>query len=363
MSRKPTIVSTFSGCGGLDLGLQEVGFDPIWANDFSKEAVETYKHNIGDHIVHGDITEIDPFTDDTIPDGDLVTGGFPCQDFSMIWKRPGLDGKRGTLYQNFRDFVAAKKPKAFIAENVKGLLTANQHKAIKTIIEDLEAVEPGYIVKPRLYNFAEYGVPQFRERVLIVGIRRDTGFDFKHPAPTHGPRGDMPYKTAGEALTDVEKVPFNNNHMKIMPRTIEVLKRIPEGENFTAIPKDDPFYVKGMISHVYRRLHRDEPSKTLIAGGGGGTWGYHYEENRALTNRERARIQSFPDDFEFLGSNTEVRRQIGNAVPPVGMHAVGERLMNLYTGNYTPVDLEEQHAYLQTLTIKERLALADQEAD
>ncbi|BAU96132.1 site-specific DNA methylase [Corynebacterium suranareeae] len=363
MSTKPTIVSTFSGCGGLDLGLQEVGFDPIWANDFSKEAVETYRHNIGDHIVHGDITEIDPFTDDTIPDGDLVTGGFPCQDFSMIWKRPGLDGKRGTLYQNFRDFVAAKKPKAFIAENVKGLLTANQHKAIKTIIEDLEAVEPGYIVKPRLYNFAEYGVPQFRERVLIVGIRRDTGFDFKHPAPTHGPRGDMPYKTAGEALTDVEKVPFNNNHMKIMPRTIEVLKRIPEGENFTAIPKDDPFYVKGMISHVYRRLHRDEPSKTLIAGGGGGTWGYHYEENRALTNRERARIQSFPDDFEFLGSNTEVRRQIGNAVPPVGMHAVGERLMNLYTGNYTPVDLEEQHAYLQTLTIKERLALADQEAD
>ena len=363
MSTKPTIVSTFSGCGGLDLGLQEVGFDPIWANDFSEEAVETYKHNIGDHIVHGDITEIDPFTDDTIPDGDLVTGGFPCQDFSMIWKRPGLDGKRGTLYQNFRDFVAAKKPKAFIAENVKGLLTANQHKAIKTIIEDLEAVEPGYIVKPRLYNFAEYGVPQFRERVLIVGIRRDTGFDFKHPAPTHGPRGDLPYKTAGEALVDVEKVPFNNNHMKIMPRTIEVLKRIPEGENFTAIPKDDPYYVKGMISHVYRRLHRDEPSKTLIAGGGGGTWGYHYEENRALTNRERARIQSFPDDFEFLGSNTEVRRQIGNAVPPVGMHAVGERLMNLYTGNYTPVDLEEQHAYLQTLSIKERLALADQEAD
>lgn len=281
----------------------------------------------------------------------------------MIWKRPGLDGKRGTLYQNFRDFVAAKQPKAFIAENVKGLLTANKHKAIQTIIEDLEAVEPGYIVKPRLYNFAEYGVPQFRERVLIVGIRRDTGFDFKHPAPTHGPRGDMPYKTAGEALKDVEKVPFNNNHMKIMPRTVEVLKRIPEGQNFTAIPKDDPFYVKGMISHVYRRLHRNEPSKTLIAGGGGGTWGYHYEENRALTNRERARIQSFPDDFEFLGSNTEVRRQIGNAVPPVGMHAIGERLMNLYTGNYTPVDLEEQHAHLQTLTIKQRLALADQEAD
>lgn len=362
MSDKPKVVSTFTGCGGMDIGLEDVGFETVWANDFSLEATETYANYVGKHIVYGDITEIDPFEDGSIPPADLVTGGFPCQDFSMIWKRPGLDGKRGTLYQNFRDFVAAKQPKAFIAENVKGLLTANKHRAIATIIEDLENVDPGYIVKPRLYNFAEYGVPQFRERVLIVGIRRDTGFDFKHPAPTHGPRGEMPYVTAGEALEGVEEIPFNNNHMRQMPRTREILKRIPEGGNFTDIPKDDPYYVKGMISHVYRRLHRDQPSKTLIAGGGGGTWGYHYEEPRALTNRERARIQTFPDDMEFFGSNAEVRRQIGNAVPPVGMHAVGERLMQLFNGDYTPVDLEEQHEYLQTLTVKQRLQLADEEA-
>lgn len=362
MTLKPTIVSTFSGCGGMDIGLRDVGFETVWANDFSLEATQTYANYLGNHIVHGDITEIDPFTDESIPDADMVIGGFPCQDFSMIWKRPGLDGKRGTLYQNFRDFIAAKRPKAFIGENVKGLLTANKHRAIKTIIEDLENVEPGYIVKPRLYNFAEYGVPQFRERVLIVGIRKDTGFDFKHPAPTHGPRGDLPYMTAGEALEGVEKVRFNNNHMRQMPRTREILKRIPEGGNFTDIPKDDPYYVKGMISHVYRRLDRNAPSKTLIAGGGGGTWGYHYEEPRALTNRERARIQTFPDDMEFLGSNTEVRRQIGNAVPPKGMHAVGNRLMALFQGNYSPVDLEEEHAFLQTLNIKQRLQLADDEA-
>lgn len=361
MTSKPRIVSTFSGCGGMDQGLKEVGYETVWANDFSEEAVDTYRHNLGDHIVLGDITKIDPFNDPTIPGADLVTGGFPCQDFSMIWKRPGLDGKRGTLYQDFRDFVAAKRPKAFIAENVKGLLTANKKKAIKVIVEDLEAVEPGYIVKPRLYNFAEYGVPQFRERVLIVGIRRDTGFDFKHPAPTHGPRGELPYTTAGEALKGVEQVPFNNNHMRQMPRTREILKRIPEGGNFADIPKDDPYYVKGMISHVYRRLDRNEPSKTLIAGGGGGTWGYHFTEPRALTNRERARIQSFPDDFEFLGSNTEVRRQIGNAVPPRGMHAIGQRLMPLFTGNYIPIDLEEEHSYLQSLSIQERLQLADRE--
>lgn len=102
--------------------------------------------------------------------------------------------------------------------------------------------------------------------------------------------------------------------MKIMPRTKEILAKIPEGGNFTDIPKDDPHYVKGVISHVYRRIHRSEPAKTLIASGGGGTWGYHFPEPRALTNRERARLQSFPDWFIFSGTFGEIRRQIGNAV-------------------------------------------------
>lgn len=360
---KPKVVSTFTGCGGLDLGFEMEGFQTVWANDFNELACDTYRHNLGDHIVHGDITQIDPFTDDSIPAADLVTGGFPCQDFSIIWKRPGLDGERGGLYKNFRDFIAAKQPKAFVAENVKGLLTANKKLAIKTIIEDLESVSPGYIVKPRLYNFAEYGVPQFRERVLIVGIRIDTGFDFRHPKPTHGPRGAHPYVTAGEALKAVEKVQFNNEHMRQMPRTRKILENIPEGGNFTDIPKDSPYYVKGMISHVYRRLDRNQPSKTLIAAGGGGTWGYHYSEPRALTNRERARIQSFPDSFEFLGSNAEVRRQIGNAVPPQGVRALATRLKSLFDGDYNPVDLNQISKQLSELTIQERLKLAEEEVD
>lgn len=360
---KPTIVSTFTGCGGLDLGFKEEGFETVWANDFNELACETYRANIGDHIIAGDITQIDPFTDDTIPAADLVTGGFPCQDFSMIWKRPGLDGTRGTLYKNFRDFIAAKRPKAFVAENVKGLLTANNKLAIKTIVEDLEAVAPGYIVKPRLYNFADYGVPQFRERVLIVGIRIDTGFDFRHPRPTHGPKGELPYVTTGQALAGVEKIATNNDHMRQLPRTRKIIELIPEGGNFTDIPKDSPYYVKGMISHVYRRLNRNEPSKTIIAAGGGGTWGYHYSEPRALTNRERARLQSFPDSFEFVGSNTEVRRQIGNAVPPQGVRALAKRLKHLYDGNYERVDLAPIAEQLQKMTIAERLVLADRESD
>lgn len=350
----PKVISLFSGCGGLDLGFHQCGYKTLWANDFDPWAAKTFTHNFGDVMHCGDIEKIDPYTDKSIPDCDLILGGFPCQDFSMIWKRPGLNGERGNLYKSFLRFVDAKKPKAFIAENVKGLLSANKSKAIETIIKDFEKIAPGYVVKIQLYNFAEYGVPQFRERVLIVGIRKDTNFNFEHPRPTHG-EGRTPFVTAGEALDNIKKSLPNNELMNPKPKTVEMLKLIPEGGNFTSIPKGHPLYVKGMISHVYRRINRSEPSKTIIAAGGGGTWGYHYPEPRPLTNRERARLQSFPDDFTFLGSNTEVRRQIGNAVPPTGVHAVAKALMPLFNQEYQEQNLYELSDVLKKLTIKERL--------
>ena len=141
-----------------------------------------------------------------------------------------------------------------------------------------------------------------------------------------------------------------------MKKTREKLKLIPEGGNFSDIPRDHPLYVKGMISHVYRRIHRNEPAKTIIAAGGGGTWGYHYPEPRPLTNRERARLQTFPDDFEFLGSITEVRRQIGNAVPPKGVNLLSKTLIPLYSGNYIPVDLVQIKKELKELPLKEKLS-------
>lgn len=262
------------------------------------------------------------------------------------------------MYKSFLRFVDAKKPKAFVAENVKGILTANGKKAIKQIIEDFQNIEPGYVVIPHLYDFANYGVPEYRERVLIVGIRSDTGFDFHHPRPTHG-NGDglLPFVTVGDAFRGVEKVPFNNEHLKIKARTEKVISLIPEGGNFTSIPQDSPYYVKGMISHVYRRVKLDEPSKTIIAQGGGGTWGYHYPENRPLTNRERARIQSFPDDFVFYGSTTEVRRQIGNAVPPVGVHAIAKALKPLFFDKYEHVDLENKLRELKSMPFTQRYQL------
>lgn len=353
------VVSLFSGCGGLDLGFEQVGnYKTLWANDFKHEACETFRSHFGNVIVEGDIEKIDPYKDTSIPECDLVLGGFPCQDFSIIWKQPGINGERGNLYKSFMRFVDAKKPKAFIAENVKGILTANKRKAIKQIIEDFQNIAPGYVVIPHLYNFADYGVPEYRERVLIVGIRIDTGFNFVHPKPTHGnSEGLLPYVTVADAFKGVEDVPYNNEFLNVQERTKKIISLIPEGGNFTNIPKDSPYYVKGMISHVYRRVKLDEPSKTIIAAGGGGTWGYHYPENRPLTNRERARIQAFPDDFIFFGNTTEVRRQIGNAVPPVGVHAIANALKPLFFNEYDKVDLAKQQEFFLCLSFDKRLKL------
>ncbi len=354
-NNKPKVISLFSGCGGLDLGFESQGYETVWANDINEWAVKTFKKNFGDIISQENIEDIDPYTDKTIPDCDLILGGFPCQDFSVIWKQPGLHGKRGNLYKSFLRFIDAKKPKAFVAENVKGLLSANNKQAIEQIVKDFERIAPGYVVKIQLYNFAEYGVPQFRERVLIVGVRVDTGFEFFHPEPMYGPEKKYSYVTAGEALKGVEKVKYNNEKMNIAPKTVEMLKLIPEGGNFTSIPKDSPLYVKGMISHVYRRIKLDEPSRTIIAAGGGGTWGYHYPEPRPLTNRERARLQSFPDNFIFEGSNAEVRRQIGNAVPPKGVEAVAKALLPLFKEDYKIIDLSQLKAELSSMSVQDRL--------
>ena len=143
-----------------------------------------------------------------------------------------------------KDFIAnggvkaVQKPKAFVAENVKGILTANKRKAIQQIIEDFQNIEPGYLVIPHLYNFADYGVPEFRERVLIVGIRIDTGFHFEHPKPTHGnAEGLLPYVTVGDAFKGVEMVPHNNELIRVTERTRTIISLIPEGGNFTSIPK------------------------------------------------------------------------------------------------------------------------------
>ncbi|MEK6745585.1 MAG: DNA cytosine methyltransferase [Pseudomonadota bacterium] len=320
LNKTPKIVSLFSGCGGMDLGFKKAGFDIIWANDFNHWACTTYANNFGNHVHEGDICD---FPSSKIPDCDMIIGGFPCQDFSMIWKRGGIGTERGNLYRQFVRIVTDKQPKIFIAENVKGLLTANDGKAVQAIIDDF--TNSGYNVELHKVNFANYGAPQLRERVLIIGIHKSINQKFKLPDVTHT---NETFVSSEEALRGVKKVLYNNEHQNIQKKTVEMLKLIPAGGNFTSIPKDSPYYVNGMISHVYRRLHPKKPSTTIIAGGGGGTWGYHYEEPRPLTNRERARLFGYPDNFIFEGSITEVRRQIGNSVPPVGILPIAKSIKN-----------------------------------
>lgn len=180
MNKKHKIVSLFSGCGGLDLGFIQQGFEVIWANDFFKEAVETYKYNIGNHIVFGDITQI---PSEEIPnDFDVLLGGFPCQGFSIANNKRSMEDERNFLYKELLRVLKDKQPKFFVAENVKGILSMQKGKVIEMIVNDFKAL--GYEVEYRLLKASDYGVPQHRERVVIIGNR----LGLKNPFPkiTHG---------------------------------------------------------------------------------------------------------------------------------------------------------------------------------
>lgn len=206
MSKKYKVASLFSGCGGLDLGFINKGFEVVWANDFFKEAVETYKNNIGDHIVYGDITKI---TSEEIPSGfDILLGGFPCQGFSISNTKRSMDDERNFLYKELLRLIKDKQPKFFVGENVKGLLSMEKGKVIEMIIADFRAI--GYDVDYRLLKASDYGVPQNRERVVIVGNR--LGLNNPFPQKTHGLVNDItndklkPYKTVKDVVGNLAKV-------------------------------------------------------------------------------------------------------------------------------------------------------------
>jgi len=327
------IFSTFTGAGGLDIGFHgdfhflkhyfpKLNFKTVQALEINKQACETLKNDNkyfkDTDVIEGDITKIDPkkFKNEKY---DVLLGGFPCVTFSVVGKQVGLkDDLNGKLYESFVNFVETLQPKVFLAENVKGILSANKGEAIKIITKRFE--DTGYKLKVQLVNFADYGVPQLRQRVLFIGIRKDINDEFSIPKPTH----EKNHVTVEEAFKKINKKCVNNNLMKQLPTTTAKLEAIPEGGNFRDLPPE--LAIKGLMSNIYRKLDRKKPAYTLLASGGGGTWTYHYEEPRALTNRERARLQTFPDDLTFKGSNTEVRRQIGNAVPAVGVYPFAKEI-------------------------------------
>jgi DNA (cytosine-5)-methyltransferase 1 len=464
-----TVVSLFSGAGGLDLGFVQTGlYRIVFANDILEPAVVTYSRNFGLKLEKcSGVAEAEPGTAlvcdvervDFSPlkdvEVDVVAGGPPCQDFSIVrgpdWDRRGIEVKRGRLYAHFVRALAVLQPKAFLFENVPGLVSANKGLAYKVILEDFSrlnvrwdevrkvignstAQKPaeGYeIVFSDVVDFSHYGVPQKRERLIIVGVRKDlvktidkawkirsaflsalkklAGLFPKYPLTPieafEGRRldelGDVyrevmrkwdgvwlevgteaarrwkeevwdklkldavedyltvnMIKPAGreeleEALRSHESVLRELGYYGVPVHTlrlpdgtheipneessvVERMKRIPPDENHEFV-RGTKWEVEGRgISLVYRRIHPLKPSYTIVAYGGGGTHGYHYDRDRAtLTLREKARLQTFPDTFLFSGTKTQIRAQIGEAVPPLAgkrlAQALAEVLVSLET--------------------------------
>ena len=329
----------FCGPGGLALGAslasvehggQKYDIRHAWANDFDGDSCETYKQNISpEEVILRDVRHLD-FS--TLAPIDALAFGFPCNDFSVVGEKKGMDGVYGPLYSYGVKALKHFRPKWFFAENVGGLRSANNGQTFQVILRELQ--ESGYRITPHLYRFEEYGVPQARHRIVIIGIRVDLGVDFKVPAPCYY-AGSL--RTSREAIEEppIPSDASNNERTRQSPDVIERLKYINPGENaFTAdLPERLELKVKGArISQIYKRLDPDKPAYTVTGSGGGGTHVYHWHEDRALTNRERARLQTFPDEFVFCGPKESVRRQIGMAIPPLGVKAVIEAVLNCFAG-------------------------------
>ena len=342
----------FCGPGGLAYGaanarieLNNYRITHAWANDYDSDTCNTYRHNIcpndPDSVICGDVRKIDL---ENLPPVDALAFGFPCNDFSVVGEQKGFDGKFGPLYSYGVRVLKSHKPDWFLAENVGGLRSANEGNAFQKILEDMR--KAGYRVYPNLYKFEEYGVPQARHRVIIVGIREDLPYEFKIPSTAPYAGIDVSCKNAIENPPIPEDA-YNNEMTKQSEAVVERLKYIKPGQNaFTAdLPEHLQLNVRGArISQIYKRLDPEKPAYTVTGSGGGGTHIYHWSENRALTNRERARLQTFPDHYHFQGSKESVRKQIGMAVPCEGARVIFEAILKTFAGipyESMPANIEE----------------------
>ena len=293
-----------------------------WANDYDKDTCSTFIKNIAkkeDTVICQDIRKLDYKKLEEISAIDALAFGFPCNDFSVVGEQKGVNGEYGPLYSYGIKALKKFQPLWFLAENVGGLKNANDGKTFSKILMGMH--DAGYSVFPHFYKFKEYGIPQSRHRIIIIGIRKDQNVIYKVPSTS---LYRTKQRTCKEAIENppIKKDALNNEFTKQSKDVVARLQFIKPGENaFTAnIPEEHQLNVVGAkISQIYRRLDPDKPAYTITGSGGGGTHVYHWKEDRALTNRERARLQTFPDDFEFIGSKESVRKQIGMAVPVDGV--------------------------------------------
>ncbi|MDR0975571.1 MAG: DNA cytosine methyltransferase [Christensenellaceae bacterium] len=312
-----TNIELFAGAGGLALGLEEAGFNSLLLNDFDKDACLTLQKNNKDwNVVCDDIANLtgrDLLQELDLEKGelDLLSGGYPCQSFSYAGKRMGINDVRGTMFYYYAKILEQLMPKMFLAENVKGLTTHDGGKTLDTMIKVF--TEIGYKVQYKVMNAWDYGVAQKRERVAIVGVRNDLDIKYEFPTP-HA------YKLV---LKDILKDVPQSIGAKYPDKKRKVFDLVPQGGCWRDLPDDiakdymkGSYFLGGGKTGMARRIAWTEPSLTLTCSPcQRQTERCHPDETRPFTVREYARIQSFPDNWEFVGSMHSQYKQIGNAVP------------------------------------------------
>lgn len=339
----PNIIDLFCGCGGFSLGFERAGFNVLLGIDVWKDALTTYAYNHKySKTLQADLSLISPTDAELLLDGksiDVIIGGPPCQGFSIAGKRI-VDDIRNKLYKSFVSFVAHFRPKAFVLENVPNILSIGNGIVRDSIITDFSSL--GYSIEYQVMTASDFGVPQNRKRAIFVGFKDGTHFNFPEHFKT-------PKVTAREALSDLpesdimdgaaypvnceseyQKLMRNNstaiyNHQPTIhnQKTIEIISKVPDGGNYKDLPAE--LQMTRKVHIAWTRLNSEKPSFTIDTGH---RHHFHYKYNRIPTARESARIQSFPDDFIFLGSRTSQLKQIGNAVPPLLSEAIAKSLLS-----------------------------------
>lgn len=332
MKNKPTVLDLFCGCGGLSLGFIQAGFDVKLGIDVWNDAIKTFNatHTNAQGVI-ADLFCVSPqeiATQTGLETVDVIIGGPPCQGFSIAGKRM-IDDERNQLYKSFVEFVKFYQPKAFLMENVPNMMSMGKGVIKEQITQDFENL--GYFVHSKVLIASDFGVPQNRRRAFFVGFKKECDFEFPSPLK-------MPKVTAFEAISDLPDYSLNDgenyplatssNYQKLMrenskglfnhqvtqhnEKTVKIISLVPDGGNYKDLP--DEFKNTRNVNIAWTRLNSQKPSFTIDTGH---RHHFHYQFNRVPTVRESARIQSFPDNFIFLGTKTSQYRQVGNAVPPM----------------------------------------------
>ena len=331
-ARRPTVLELFAGCGGMVLGFQRAGFSTVLANEYEPAACATLRKNLTDAVVEGPVEEIKTF-----PKADVVAGGPPCQGFSNLGERLPDDPRR-QMWRHFLRAVEQAEPRAFVMENVPPLLRSQEYVEIEHTARRL-----GFRVVAKVLNAADYGVPQARKRAIVIGLRDG---EPSHPTATHGDpaliragRSKLqPWATVRDAIGDLPPIPTETNwHLSRNPTPLSLrrYKCVPPGGNRWDLPlRLMPECWKKKVdggTDLFGRLWWDRPSVTIRTEFYKPEKGryLHPEAHRPITHREAARLQGFPDEFDFCGSRIEAGIQIGNAVPPTLAEAIARHVLSL----------------------------------